>query len=306
MQLSKTVADIRVNWAVSDAKRDEGLVTPDTIRRYDNLSYGEYGEDNLLDIYVRKDAEGPGPAIVNVHGGAWVYGSKELYQYYCMSLAERGFAVVNLNYRKAPENRFPAAVEDINKALHFIADKGAEYGIDKDRLVLVGDSAGGQLVSHYAAVLTDESLAREFAFSVPEITVCALGLNCGAYDGRKMALVGTDEVFAEYLGIVGGTPSEELLGKIDTVSHITEKYPPAFVMSAVHDFLLPEAEPMYRLLREKGIPAELRICGAEDRPDISHVFHLNMRLPEAAELNDAECAFFRKFVKPAAASPVTH
>ena len=109
MKLSKTVQDIRTNWAIADAKRDEGLTTPDEIMRFDNISYGPYGKDNLLDIYVNKNVTGIQPAIVNVHGGGWVYGCKEVYQFYCMSLALKGFTVVNINYRLAPENRFPAA-----------------------------------------------------------------------------------------------------------------------------------------------------------------------------------------------------
>ena len=117
MQISKTVRDIRVNWAIGDRERDKGLATPDEIRRFDDISYGPHGQANMLDVYVRKDAEGLQPTIVNVHGGGWVYGNKEIYQHYCMRLALRGFAVVNINYRLAPENRFPAAVEDINAAM---------------------------------------------------------------------------------------------------------------------------------------------------------------------------------------------
>ena len=78
----------------------------------------------------------------------------------------RGFTVVNINYRLAPENKFPAAVEDINMAVKFIEEQGKDYFIDKDRLVMVGDSAGGQLVSHYAAILTNPEFAKLFDFEV--------------------------------------------------------------------------------------------------------------------------------------------
>ncbi len=90
-----------------------------------------------------------------------------------MSLAQRGFTVVNINYRLAPETRFPGAVEDINQALTFIEKNGDKYFIDKNRLILVGDSAGGQLVSHYATIFTNpefaklaDTLACHFCFEV--------------------------------------------------------------------------------------------------------------------------------------------
>ena len=55
--LSLLVRSIRKNWAKADAKRDEGLTTPQDIIRHDNLSYGPYGEENILDIYYKKDTE---------------------------------------------------------------------------------------------------------------------------------------------------------------------------------------------------------------------------------------------------------
>ena len=86
--ISKAVQDIRTNWAISDAERDEGLTTPEDIKRYDNISYGPHDVWNLLDIYHQKDVTGPMPVIVNIHGGGWVYGNKEIYQFYCMNLAQ--------------------------------------------------------------------------------------------------------------------------------------------------------------------------------------------------------------------------
>lgn len=99
--------------AIDDAKRNEGLTTPEGIMRFDDVSYGEY-ERNVLDVYKPKDAKGKLPVIVSVHGGGWVYGNKEIMQFYCMSLAERGFAVVNFNYRLAPEHKHPIPLVDTN------------------------------------------------------------------------------------------------------------------------------------------------------------------------------------------------
>ena len=295
----KTVEDIRVNWAISDDKRDEGLTTPEEIVRYDDLSYGPYGTANLLDIYVEKDVRKPQAAIVNIHGGGWVYGSKKQYQFYCMELARRGFTVVNINYRLAPENVFPAAVEDINRALTFVAEQGEKYFIDKDRLVLVGDSAGGQLVSHYATILSNPDFASLFSFQVPDVRVRAVGLNCGAYDGKSMATATTSEgngLFLVYLGGIGKEISKETLEQIDAKKYMTKDFPPAYIMSAANDFLLSNAEPMYKFLMGLGVECEMKIYGTAEKKEVAHVFHVNCRLEEAKECNDDECAFFKRFL----------
>ncbi len=77
---------------------------------------------------------------------------------------------------------------------------------------------------------------------------------------------------------------------------ITSNYPPAFITTACHDFLRDQAQPMYDVLRKKGISAELRCYGAEDDRAVAHVFHINIRLPDAIRCNDEECAFFYQIV----------
>lgn len=94
--ISPRVLYIRHTFKRNDAKRDAGLVTPEYVRRFDDLSYGPDPKWNRLDVYRPRDAEGKLPVIVSVHGGGWVYGDKELYQHYCMSLVRHGFALLTV------------------------------------------------------------------------------------------------------------------------------------------------------------------------------------------------------------------
>ena len=113
--MSKTSDLVRAQFKSGDDLRDRGLATPKDICRYDDIPYGPDTSWQVLDVYRPRASEGQIlPTIVSVHGGAWVYGDKERYQYYCMSLAQRGFAVVNFTYRLAPEFQFPASLEDTN------------------------------------------------------------------------------------------------------------------------------------------------------------------------------------------------
>ena len=287
--------EFRKSAQKSDDARDAGLETPADIVRYDNICYGKDNRWNLLDVYHQKEVDAPRPAIVSIHGGGWVYGDKERYQYYCMNLAQRGFTVVNFSYRLAPEHIFPAALEDVNDVFVWIAEHGRQYQIDTDRLFVVGDSAGGQLASQYLALLTCKEYRKLFDFTVPHdrLTVLGAGLNCGLYDTKRFIMEAEeDDIIFHYLN----HDRETYLDRMDTFSHVTEKFPPSFIMTSCHDFLYPYAEPMYQLLQELGVPCRYRVYGASDRTDVAHVFHLDIRLAEAALCNDEECEFFRSIL----------
>lgn len=88
------------------------------------------------------------PGLLYLHGGGFVIGGLDSHDLPCAWLAERaGCAVVSLDYRLAPEHRFPAAIEDAAAALGWLADHGATVGIDTARLAVGGDSAGGNLAA---------------------------------------------------------------------------------------------------------------------------------------------------------------
>lgn len=107
------------------------------------------------------------PVIVSAHGGGWMYGDKDLYQYYCMSLARRGFAVINYTYRLAPENPFPAAFIDTNRVFAWIAENAERYGLDRENVFLLGDSAGGQLSSWYATLMSSPDFRALYEQNFP-------------------------------------------------------------------------------------------------------------------------------------------
>ena len=217
---------IRKSFKEGDDKRDAGLTTPEDIIRYDNLLYGEDPKWQVLDVYRPRNREGEKlPVIVSVHGGGWVYGDKERYQYYCMDLAQRGFAVVNFTYRLAPEYQFPAPLEDTNSVFAWVLAHSEEYGLDKEKVFALGDSAGGNILGLYCALCTNKEYAGQFPFHVPEgFAPTAVALNCGDYvvviNAEKVLLTGkkkTDKVYVRHTGYPGGqrfaTPAEMLRRK---------------------------------------------------------------------------------------------
>ena len=288
--MSLTSILFKIGAGKSDRKRDAQIPFPEGVKEWNDISYGPHGKANLLDVYRPINA-GKCPIIVNVHGGGYVYGDKELYKRYCMDLARRGFAVVNFNYRMAPRWKFPAPLEDLNNVMHWVATEGQWFG-DTEKVFMLGDSAGAQLTSQYAAMLHNLEYMSHFRFPHPGIFLKAIGLNCGMYDMASQAAEKRTGITLDYLGkhIPANDPRFRVLEAINS------NYPPAHITTACHDFLRPAAQPMFDLLTQKGIPCRLDVYGTEEDSSIGHVFHINIITQEAIRCNDAQCDFFRQYL----------
>ena len=114
-----------------------------------NVEYGRHdGEALLGDAYMPK-APGKYPVVIAVHGGGWQGGSKASYRFWGPWLAQRGYVVFSIDYRlvKPGKKMFPESVHDVRAGVQFVRSRAAELKADPDRIALIGDSAGGHLVS---------------------------------------------------------------------------------------------------------------------------------------------------------------
>lgn len=102
------------------------------------------GWEGKLDVYAKRSPT-PMPTVIYIHGGGWVQGTKETYQLRLLPYLAMGYSVVNVEYRLANVSLAPAAIEDCRCALRWVVAHAKDYGIDPDRLVIAGDSAGGHL-----------------------------------------------------------------------------------------------------------------------------------------------------------------
>lgn len=112
------------------------------------IEYARVGDVVLkLDASV-PDGKGPFPAVIIVHGGGFTGGNKQMYVTPMFEpLSRAGFAWFSIDYRLAPQYKFPAAVEDVDHAIEYVKSHAAEYKVDTKRIALLGESAGGYLVS---------------------------------------------------------------------------------------------------------------------------------------------------------------
>jgi len=135
-----------------------GDPAPQGLLREQNTVYAEVaGESLLVDVYVPPTAPVNAPALIVVHGGSWRGGTKGDIPAWNRWAAGQGYVVFDVSYRLAPQAQFPAAVSDVKCAIGYVRRNAEQFGIDPQRLGLVGRSAGAQLV--LIAAYSDATIA---------------------------------------------------------------------------------------------------------------------------------------------------
>jgi acetyl esterase len=215
------------------------------------------GPDGDIPVRVyRPEAPGPLPVLVWLHGGGWAIGSVDTYDAPVRALAEAaGAIVVSVDYRLAPEHRFPAAVDDSLAAVRWVAAHADELGGDAARIAVGGDSAGGNLAAVAARRLRGDLDLRLQALIYP---VCDAGRDTPSYTefGERFGLTaaGMERFWRLYLDGADATdPDVSPLRDTDLAG-----VAPAHVLIADHDVLRDEGLAYAAALEQAGVPVTVR------------------------------------------------
>ena len=148
--------------AVARVIEEDGLDVPQPAVTRQDITYPAAEGDQPARVYTPTDAgEGPYPLVVYVHGGGWVIADIDTYDASAASLADKlGAVVISLEYRHAPESPFPAAHDDVLAGYIWAVENGDQFNADVDRLALVGESVGGNMVVATAIAARDQQLTQ--------------------------------------------------------------------------------------------------------------------------------------------------
>lgn len=290
IELNQLIGQFRIGAKNNDDKRDAGLGDLPEVERINDLKYGPDPKWNTLDVYLPKKITPPYPTIINIHGGGWVYGIKETYQYYGMGIAKRGFAFINPNYHLAPENaEYPDELDDVNRYIHWVDKHAEEYRLDRNNIFIIGDSAGGQMAEQYATIISNPEYAKFFNYQPLNLNVRAVGLNCAA----SFVLNELNGIEAAYF-----TPKavKKHAKDLNVEKYINHNFPPAFLITANDDFLRDMQYTLFGFLLARGVHADIRMYGSTEHPE-GHVFFVNQKSQIAAKATDDELNFFRQFIE---------
>jgi acetyl esterase/lipase len=156
------------------------------VERVANISYGDAGKRNLLDVYRHRSHPSGGPTLIYLHGGGYFSGRKNrearplLYR-----LASRGWVCISANYRLRPAATFPDHLIDVKRVLAWVREHGHEHGADPAVVFLAGSSAGGHLASLAALTPNDPAFQPGFEGADTSVTaaICLYGYY-GNYYGQ--------------------------------------------------------------------------------------------------------------------------
>ncbi|MFS0895524.1 alpha/beta hydrolase [Microbacterium sp. 179-I 3D3 NHS] len=254
-----------------------------------DIAYGDAGADTTMDVFRPASATGPLPAVVWIHGGAWISGAKENVDPYLRILAGEGYTTIGVNYTIGPEGVYPLAVHQLNEALAYIDEHADELGVDPDQIVLAGDSAGGQLASQMATLITSPDYAEimDIEPSLDAGQLVATILNCGVYDLAALAELdgiagwGLKSAMWAYSGTK--TWAEDATGAtMSTIDWVTADFPTTYISGGNGDGLTwLQSIPMAKRLDELGVDVTTLFWPAPHEPALPHEYQFHLDMPDA-------------------------
>jgi acetyl esterase len=212
------------------------LYTPKTLRKKDGLA----------------------PCLVFFHGGGWVIGNIETHDVVCRKLAHEGeLLVLSVDYRLAPEHRFPAAVEDSITATKWAADNAKQLGIDASRLMVGGDSAGGNMAA-VMAIAARDGLVPKLAGQVLVYPGTDFAMKTASHSDPATSILLTHSVIRwfkdHYLGNADINDWRASPARAKSLAGL----PPAYVLTAGGDPLCDEGDEYAARLKQAGVPVAYR------------------------------------------------
>lgn len=239
---------------------------------------------------IKKEKKLATPTIFYYHGGGWSSADKSLYTKFCKDLVERGFCVVNVNYRLMPEYDLETALSDCLKCTNYVLQNKDKYGVDSNKIFMAGDSAG----AHISALLAGQK--QQNLFELP-CTIKGLGLYYGVYSffnlkSSEMKLLHT---YHEMFKVSKKKKLEEFYYLYSPSSYVDENFPPCFVTSGEVDKLHNESKEFVKLLNENNVKTKV-LFFPKERKDARHAF-LNLNTLAAQEAFLELVNFFKQQLK---------
>lgn len=245
---------------------------PDDSTQYRDIPYLDDGNKlHQLDVYVPNGYTGKLPVIIDIHGGGWYYGDKELNKLYCLYLARRGFVVFNMSYRYAPETRVKGMVQDVMAGLHYVGEHMKDYPCDTDRVFVTGDSGGAQLAALVPVLLESETLRSAYETVDADVKIRGVGLTSpvvsltpkGALGFYFKLILGEDfkdtDAYAPYLDF----------GK---AADLIDDYPPTIIFTSIMDVVAEgQAMETYKYLKGRGTKV---VFDKQYDPKLQHVYQV--------------------------------
>ncbi len=271
---------------------------PDGVTSVHDLAYRTGDPDAMLDVHHPPGPRTARPTIVWVHGGAWLSGGKGHIANFLRVLAAGGCTVVGVGYSIAPAARYPTPVVQLLDALAYLTANADELGIDPSRLILAGDSAGAQIASQVAGMITspDYAASMQMRPTIEPTQLAGTVLFCGAFD---LSLIhplrgGTrwfvDSLMWTFTGSRAYLDDARFAG-LSVATHVTADFPPTFLACGSTDPMIAHQHVMSTALDDAGVPHETYVADGA-----GHQFQFELATPAAQDAMAAARAFVANLI----------
>jgi acetyl esterase len=240
--------------ALAEARRP---LTPESVHQVRDVRIARADGEIPVRIYT-PNSPAPAPALIYFHGGGWVLGDLDSHDHVCRAIANSvPCVVVSVDYRLAPENKFPSAVHDSYAAVEWIADHASDLGIDPARIAVGGDSAGGNLAAVVCQMARDRR-GPKLAFQLLIYPATDTKMRFPSVDenaaGPLLTKPATNWFINHYLN--GEEDHGNPLASPNLTADLRD-LPPAFVLTAECDPIRDEGEDYARRLQEAGVRTKM-------------------------------------------------
>lgn len=237
------------------------------------------------------------PVIIDIHGGGWMYATKDLNENYCRSLCDRGYVVFNISYRLVPDVNVNEQIKDVMSALKWISENIKDYPCDSDNIMLTGDSAGGMLSAYATVLLQSGELRNVFNTVDAELNINTLVLT------SPVAFMKSAGLFSLYTKPLWGKDykNSETYNYMDfdEILPYAKNMPPTYLITSSGDTLAQKQTlRLYELLDKNGVECELANYGEEYGKSLAHVFSVLEPFDKAGkDAIDGALNFFEENMK---------
>lgn len=288
---------MKMIWAQTekaDNKRIASQTAPDGVVNITDIPYiNDLNKYHLLDIHYPENTKERLPLIIDIHGGGWWYGTKDINRYYSMELAKRGFAVANISYRLVDRVTIIDQLADIFDCLKWLDDNCDNYPIDRNNVFITGDSAGGQFCCLTAQINADSDLRKKLFLNENKFSFKAACATSPVID-----LVSPNIMMNANLTSLLGTVKHKsspyyFLMQFENVA--TNALPPFYIVTSAGDFVRKQAYKLSGILNDLGVENELHdFTESYNGKKLTHVFSvIEPHIPPAQKNIDAIANFFK-------------
>jgi acetyl esterase/lipase len=292
--LAETVLRSRLDFARGDLSRTAYWHDPEEVDVFEDMQYVDDGtRAHRLDLYLPHDSAVRGgkttPVYIDIHGGGFVYGYKELNRNFCTNLAKLGFAVFSVNYRPAPKTDFLGQLEDVAAAFRWIREHRNEYPISQNNVFLTGDSAGGTLALYMTAIersgkfadaigvgqsgltVAGSALVSPLTDLAPYLALCEPGTRKTIEESKETSIV--EHIAPTFFAKLHAKKTE--LTDLATMAEEVD-FPPILINTSSDDFIHVESLKLATALVAAGRDVELHDWHTRKGQTLGHVFPVCM------------------------------